>query len=57
MADNKINVTVSANTRKNITVSSTQQSTEITASTDTGRFWSQVSKNWAVSDVIVDNTD
>lgn len=57
MADNKINVTVSANTRKNITVSSTQQSTEITASTDTGRFWSQVSKNWAVSDVIVDNID
>ena len=57
MADNKINVTVSANTRKNITVSSTQQSTEITASADTGRFWAQVSKNWAVSDVIVENTD
>ena len=57
MADNKINVTVSANTRKSITVASAQQSTEITASTDTGRFWAQTSKNWAVSENIVDNTD
>lgn len=57
MADNKINVTVSANTRKNITVSSSQASTEISASADTGRFWAQTAKNWAVSDVIVDNTD
>lgn len=57
MADNKINITVSANTKKNITVTSSQVSTEITASTDTGRFWAQTSKNWAISDVIVDNTD
>ncbi len=57
MAENKINVTVSANTKKNITVTSSQVSTEITASTDTGRFWAQTAKNWAVADVIVDNTD
>ena len=57
MADNIIKVTVSSSTKKNVSVSSANVGTEITASSDTGRFWAQTSKNWAVSDNIVDNTD
>lgn len=57
MADNIIQVNVTANKPKSVTVSSAQVGTEITASSDTGRFWAQTSKNWAVSDTIVDNTD
>lgn len=55
MAEIKVNVT--AGKQQKVTVSSTQNSTEILASADTGRFWAQTAKNWAVSDVIVDNTD
>ena len=57
MADNIIQVNVTANKPKSVTVSSANVGTEITASSDTGRFWAQTAKNWAVSDVIVDNTD
>ena len=57
MADNIIKVTVSSSTKKNVTVSSANVGTEITASSDTGKFWAQTSKNWAVSETIVDNTD
>ena len=57
MADNIIKVNVTANKPKSVTVSSANVGTEITASSDTGRFWAQTAKNWAVSDVIVDNTD
>ena len=53
----EINVNVSAGKQQKITVSSAQNSTEITASADTGRFWAQTSKNWAVSENIVDNED
>lgn len=55
MAEIKVNVT--SGKQQKVTVSSTQNSTEISASADTGRFWAQTAKNWAVSDVIVDNTD
>ncbi len=55
MSEIKVNVTASK--QQKVTVSSIQNSTEITTSADTGRFWAQNAKNWAVSDVIVDNTD
>jgi predicted transcriptional regulator YheO len=57
MADNIIKVNVTASKPKSVTVSSSQVGTEITASSDTGKFWAQTAKNWAVSDFIVDNTD
>lgn len=55
MSEIKVNVTASK--QQKVTVSSIQNSTEITTSADTGRFWAQNAKNWAISDVIVDNTD
>ena len=57
MADNIIKVNVTSNKQQRVTVSSAQVGTEITASSDTGKFWAQNSKNWAVSENIVDNTD
>ena len=57
MADNIIKVNVTSVKQQRVSVSSSQVGTEITASGDTGRFWAQTAKNWAVSDVIVDNTD
>ena len=53
----EIKVTVSANKPKSVSVKSQQVANEISASADTGRIWAQTSKNWAVSDSIVDNTD
>ena len=57
MADGVIKVSVSANKKNSVTVSSNKNNTEITATADAGRFWAQTAKNWAVSDVLVDNTD
>jgi hypothetical protein len=57
MADNIIKVNVTSVKQQRVSVSNSQVGTEITASGDTGRFWAQTAKNWAVSDVIVDNTD
>lgn len=57
MADNIIKVNVTANKSQRVTVSSANVGTEITASSDTGRFWAQTAKNWAVSENIVDNED
>lgn len=53
----EIKVTVSANKPKSVSIKSQQVANEISASADTGRIWAQTSKNWAVSDVIVENTD
>lgn len=53
----EIKVTVSANKPKSVSVKNQQVANEISASADTGRIWAQTSKNWAVSDNIVDNTD
>ena len=53
----EIRVNVSANKSKSVSVSSANVGTEITASSDTGKFWAQTAKNWAVSDFIVDNDD
>ena len=57
MADNIIKVNVTSNKQQRVTVSSAQVGTEITASSDTGKFWAQNSKNWAVSENIVDGVD
>ena len=57
MEDNVIKVSVRPNKQNSVKVSSNVVSTPITANSDTSQFWSQESKNWAVSDVIVDNTD
>jgi hypothetical protein len=57
MADNVIKVSVTSTKSQRVSVSSSQQATNITASPDTGRFWSQTSKNWAVSGNIVDGED
>jgi hypothetical protein len=57
MADNIIKVNVTSVKKQRVSVSNSQVGTEITASGDTGRFWAQTAKNWAVADVIVDNTD
>jgi hypothetical protein len=57
MADNIIKVNVTANKTQRVTVSSANVGTEITASSDTGKFWAQNAKNWAVSENIVDGED
>lgn len=57
MSDGVIKVSVSANKRNSVNVSSSKNNTEVTATADAGRFWAQTAKNWAVSDVLVDNTD
>ena len=57
MADNVIKVSVTSTKSQRVSVSSSQVATNITANSDTGRFWSQTSKNWAVSENIVDNED
>ena len=57
MADNIIKVNVTANKSQRVTVSSANVGTEITASSDTGKFWAQNAKNWAVSENIVDGED
>lgn len=57
MADNIIKVNVTSVKQQRVSVSSSRVGTEITASGDTGRFWAQTAKNWAVADAIVDNTD
>ena len=57
MEDNVIKVSVRPNKQNSVKVSSNVVSTPITANSDTSQLWSQVSKNWAVSENIVDNTD
>ena len=57
MANNSIQVNVSTNKTRNITVSAGGNNASVSASSDTGKLWAQVSKNWAISDSIVDNTD
>ena len=53
----EIRVNVTAGKSQKVTVSSQQTQTEILASADMGKFWSQKSKNWAVSESLVDGTD
>jgi hypothetical protein len=53
----EIKVTVSSNKPKSVSIKSQQVANEISASADTGRIWAQTSKNWAVSDLLVENTD
>lgn len=53
----EIRVNVSANKPRSVSVSSANMTTDISASADMGLYWSQKSKNWAVSDFIVDNED
>ena len=57
MEDNVIKVSVRPNKQNSVKVSSNVVSTPITANSDTSQLWSQVSKNWAISEVLVDNTD
>jgi hypothetical protein len=57
MADNYINVTVTSKENKRVTVSTQEPGFEVTATTDTGKFWAQTAENWAISDVKVDNKD
>ena len=57
MADNVIKVSVRPSKQNSVSVSSNIVSTPITANSDTSQLWSQVSKNWAVSDSIVDGVD
>ena len=57
MADNYINVTVTSKQNKRVTVSTQDPGYEITATTDTGKFWAKTAEKWATSDTIVDNTD
>ena len=53
----EIKVTVTPHKSQGVTVSSQQVQNNISASGDTGRFWAQTAKNWAVSEAIVDNED
>ena len=57
MTDNYINVTVTSKENKRVTVSTQDPGFEVTATTDTGKFWAQTAENWATSETIVDNTD
>jgi hypothetical protein len=57
MADNYINVTVTSKQNKRVTVSTQEPGFEVTATTDTGKFWAQTAENWATSDTIVENKD
>lgn len=57
MTDNYINVTVTSKENKRVTVSTQDPGFEVTATTDTGKFWAQTAENWATSDTIVENKD
>ena len=57
MADNYINVTVTSKQNKRVTVSTQDPGYEVTATTDTGKFWAKTAEKWATSDTIVENTD
>ncbi len=57
MTDNYINVTVTSKENKRVTVSTQEPGFEVTATTDTGKFWAQTAENWATSETIVENTD
>lgn len=57
MSDNIIKVNVSSSNNKKVNVSSLTSKTDIAVSPDTARFYSQIAKNWAVSDAIVDGQD
>lgn len=57
MTDNYINVTVTSKENKRVTVSTQEPGFEVTATTDTGKFWAQTAENWATSDTIVENKD
>ena len=57
MADNYINVTVTSKQNKRVTVSTQDPGFEVTATTDTGKFWAKTAENWATSDTIVENKD
>ena len=57
MTDNYINVTVTSKQNKRVTVSTQDPGYEVTATTDTGKFWANTAEKWATSDTIVDNTD
>ena len=55
MAEIRVNVTASKSQRVN--VSSSNISTEISATPDTSQFYSNLSKNWAIAENIVNNQD
>lgn len=57
MADNYINVTVTSKENKRVTVSTQDPGYEVTATTDTGKFWAKTAEKWATSDTIVENKD
>ena len=57
MADNYINVSVTSRQNQKVTVSTPPTNAEVTATTDTGKFWAQTAERWATADTIVDNKD
>ena len=57
MADNYINVSVTSRQNQKVTVSTPPASAEVTATTDTGKFWAKTAEKWAISDTIVENKD
>lgn len=57
MADNIIQVNVTSNKPKKVSVSSSNVQNEITASADTSKYFSGLARNWATSETLVENTD
>lgn len=57
MTDNIIKVSVKTSKPKSVTVKTSNIANEITASPDTSQYYANKSKNWAIAENLVDNTD
>ena len=58
MSENKtFSVQVSTTSAKKIGVSSNVSENPITATSDTGLYYSQLAKNWAIGEGLIENTD
>ena len=57
MADKVININVSTKTPQKVNVSSSQEMSTVAVSNDASKYYSQLAKSWATSDVIVENID
>lgn len=57
MTNNYINVSVTSRQNQKVSVSTPPPSAEVTATTDTGKFWALIAERWATSNAIVENKD
>ena len=57
MTNNYINVSVTSRQNQKVSVSTPPPSAEVTATTDTGKFWALTAERWATSNAIVENKD